>query len=79
MQCGALSTVIIQSMSLMVSVHFKLQKNHTCTYFFQDNGKVNIPFCGKSFTVTAKSCLSVLWLLFSPLLLAFPTEKQRTK
>ena len=67
-------------MNVFHSVYYlKITKNHTCTYFFQDSGKVNIPFCGKSFTITTKRCPSLLMLLFSSLLLAFPTEKHRTQ
>jgi len=54
-------------------------KNYTSTYAFQDGGEVNIPFSGKRFTTTANSFLFLLTLVFSPLLVALPTEKHRTQ
>jgi hypothetical protein len=54
-------------------------KNYTSTYVFQDGGEVNIPFSGIRFTMTAISFLYLLTLVFSPLLVAFPTEKHRTQ
>lgn len=50
-------------------------KKLTCTYTLQDSGELNIPFYGARFIMTAESCLSVLMLVFSSLLAAFPTKK----